>query len=93
MKRLLILIIISILFSSLINVILTLNTISVRHDVFKIVNTTQSTLNASLNNQKIIMDNQKQIFAYSQNVTNQNMQELKDIINNATLHIEKNLTK
>ena len=65
MKRLIILTLISILFSSAINVLLVVNILSLNHQVIDITNNTKDTvtntnkvLNTSLANQRIIMENQ-----------------------------------
>jgi hypothetical protein len=65
MKRLIILTLISILFSSAINVLLVVNILSLNHQVIDITNNTKDivtntnkVLNTSLANQRIIMENQ-----------------------------------
>lgn len=100
MKRLILIAIVTMLFSSIINIVLVVSVIGINHDVInivnttsKIVNTTGQTLNTSLANQQIIIKNQKDIFSYSTNVTKNNMDILKQLLENTSKDTIKQIEK
>jgi len=89
MKRLIILTLVSILFSSAINVVLVVNILSLNHQVIDITNNTKNIvtstsriLNTSLFNQHTMMDTQ-----------HNNAAIFKELLKNQTRDIVRNLNK